>query len=78
MGPKIKQPQYANQIICPKCKGVTKPSRHHVLPQRHFEHSPILHLCEPCHKDLERLIPFELQPTPFYFAIVKLFLSSPC
>lgn len=65
------------KVFCPKCRKIKDISRHHIFPQRHFAHSPILHMCRSCHTDLERLIPFELQPDEFYLDIVRLFLASP-
>ena len=66
--------------ICPKCGEMKKLTKHHVLPKRHFgngkKNPERLLICRECHDDLERLIPFERQPVPFYKEVVALFLST--
>ena len=74
----IKKPELVNTIFCPKCLHIKPRTAHHVLPQRFYEadHSPLLYICADCHRELERLIPHEIQEEAFYFNIVKLFLSA--
>lgn len=73
---RLKRNEYRNTILCPGCLEVKPATRHHCLPCRHFENSPILHLCDECHRQIEKLIPMELQPDGFYLEICKLFLKS--
>ena len=63
---------------CPKCKVVTKMTRHHIFPQRHFGKDNTMGtvlFCQSCHANLEKLIPFEVMPLAFYKAVVKVFLQ---
>lgn len=63
---------------CCSCnKHTRRLTRHHVLPQRHFEHSKdgdiTLPACRKCHSKLEKLIPQRKVNIRFYFYVLIVF-----
>jgi len=66
-----------NNRRCKKCWSKKHLTQHHVLPQRHFHgEGPLVTLCRYCHDKIEKLIPFDLQPTKFYFDVVDSFMEA--
>jgi len=66
---------------CPKCgRKFTRNARrseHHVYPRRFFGNtSTKLVLCRRCHDRIERLIPFQEQPSWFYMYIADRFMEG--
>jgi len=63
---------------CPGCGEHCKMTRHHIYPRRHFgngkKNSQVFLLCQQCHCELERLIPYEVMPLEFYQAVIRVFL----
>lgn len=65
---------------CPKCGRQRKLTSHHIYPKRWFgnnrrQRTERFLLCRDCHDDLERLIPFQRMPIPFYTQIIATFLT---
>lgn len=46
----------SNYGMCPKCLKLRELTKHHILPRRRFpagKNSPLLHLCRPCHTEID-------------------------
>ncbi|HRF70623.1 MAG TPA: hypothetical protein PKV66_04260 [Candidatus Pelethenecus sp.] len=61
---------------CARCGTRSCPSKHHILPRRHFKSSLVVYLCRDCHDEIERMIPPEPMPIPFYWRITRTFIQS--
>ncbi|PIR57795.1 MAG: hypothetical protein COU71_02105 [Parcubacteria group bacterium CG10_big_fil_rev_8_21_14_0_10_38_31] len=61
--------------VCPVCKEKRDPTRHHVLPKRHFKKrsKDILKVCRRCHDKIEMNMPRKEQPAVFYYKVLTLF-----
>ena len=65
--------------VCPKCREVQPLTHHHVFPRRHYgktHNRVIIGLCQKCHSELEKLIPFERIEHHRYVQILIRFLEN--
>jgi hypothetical protein len=65
---------------CLKCGSTINLSKHHVFPRRHFQngHRPLLiHLCrQPCHDELEKLLPENPSELEAYLRVTYYFIGE--
>jgi len=68
---------------CAKCrrkfvnKKGSRRSTHHIYPQRWFKgQGPTIDLCQDCHQNLERIIPYPLKSKQFYERQLEIFLQD--
>ncbi len=64
--------------VCPVCGKVKEPTRHHILPKRHFGNGNknkggIVKICRKCHDKIEIKIPQKKMPAGFYYLILSTF-----
>lgn len=62
---------------CPKCGEWRIMTRHHLWPRRVYgreNNSRVVILCQECHRELERRIPFKRIPHRFYVSIYLTFM----
>ena len=65
--------------LCVKCMRIRQLQKHHVLPVSKYgrkdNHSTIL-LCDDCHKEIERILPYRKLDTDEYLHITKMWLLN--
>jgi len=62
VGKKCRKKRKIRRGICPKCFNVKALERHHVWPLRFYKaNGCILHLCQECHWEIEKLLPQRIQ-----------------
>ena len=74
---KMGRPKPNKHAVCPKCQEMKLMTRHHIMPRRIYgrEHnSKVFMLCWHCHCELEKRIPFTIQPRRFYYGVILTFL----
>jgi len=64
--------------VCPACNKEEQPTRHHIMPKRHFgkgkrNKGGTVKVCRKCHDNIERKIPQRKMPASFYYNILVVF-----